>query len=151
MSEILDNVDNDCDELIDEDFLLLDSDSDGLNDFEEYHNYSTNPLDGDSDGDGLPDGMEVVTLDSNPLEEDLDRDADGWYEFQDCDDEKDFERAPDKPEVLDNKDNDCDNLIDEDFWALDSDYDGISDYSEFHNYTTNYLDSDSDNDGMKME
>ncbi|MGB1495508.1 MAG: S8 family serine peptidase [Candidatus Thalassarchaeaceae archaeon] len=148
MVEILDNVDNDCDELIDEDFLLLDSDSDGLNDFEEYHNYSTDPLNGDSDGDGLPDGMEVDSLNSNPMEKDLDSDADGWYEFQDCDDE-DFERAPDKPEVLDNKDNDCDNLIDEDFWSLDSDYDGISDYSEFHNYTTNHLDNDSDDDGIE--
>ena len=68
-----------------------------------------------------------------------------WYEFQDCDDE-DFERAPDKPEKLDDKDNDCDNLIDENFWYLDSDYDDISDYSEYHNYSTNPLDNDSDDD-----
>ena len=147
MNEILDNVDNDCDDLIDEDFLLLDSDSDGLNDFEEYHNYSTNPLDGDSDDDGLPDGMEVDSFNSNPMEKDLDTDADGWYEFQDCDDE-DFERAPDKPETLDNKDNDCDDLIDEDFWSLDSDYDDISDYSEYHNYTTDPFNNDSDGDGL---
>ncbi len=148
MDEKLDNVDNDCDNSIDEDFLLLDSDSDGLTDFEEYHNYSTNHLNGDSDGDGLPDGIEVNSFNSNPNETDLDIDADGWYEFQDCDDE-DFERAPDKPEKLDNKDNDCDNLIDETFWYLDSDYDDISDYSEYHNYSTNPSDNDSDDDGIE--
>jgi subtilisin-like proprotein convertase family protein len=148
MGEILDNVDNDCDDQIDEDFFLLDSDSDGLNDFEEYHNYSTDPLDGDSDGDGLPDGMEVDSFNSDPTTKDLDGDTDGWYEFQDCDD-GDFERAPGKPETLDNKDNDCDNLIDEDFWLLDSDFDGISDYSEFHNYTTNHLDNDTDGDRIE--
>ena len=147
MVELLDNIDNNCNELIDEKFWILDSDSDGLTDYEEYHNYSTNHLDGDSDDDGLPDGLEVDSFGSNPNEMNLDYDSDGWYEFQDCDDD-DFDRAPDKPEELDNKDNDCDDEIDEDFRYLDSDMDGISDYLEYHNYSTNPNNNDSDEDGL---
>jgi hypothetical protein len=147
MNEILDNIDNDCDESVDEDFVAIDTDLDGLTDYEEYHNYSTDPLDGDSDDDGLSEGLEVNSFDSDPLQTDLDRDHDGWYEFQDCDD-NDFDRAPDKLEQLDNKDNDCDGIVDEDYWSLDSDYDGISDYSEYHNYTTDPHNDDSDSDGM---
>ena len=104
-------MDNDCDEEMDEDFQTMDSDMDGLTDFDEFHIHSTDPYDGDSDDDGLPDGTEVTDFDSDPLSTDPDLDQDGWYAFQDCDDE-DFERAPDKPESLDGKDNDCDEEID---------------------------------------
>ena len=37
----------------------LDSDYDGLTDYEEEHIYGTDPLDEDTDGDGVPDGDEV--------------------------------------------------------------------------------------------
>ena len=147
MIELLDDIDNNCNNLIDELFWNLDSDSDGLTDYDEYHNYSTDPMNGDSDGDGLPDGIEVDSFDSDPNQINLDSDSDGWYEFQDCDDE-DFERAPDKPEKLDNKDNDCDGDIDEDYLILDSDMDGLSDFEEYHNYSTNPYINDSDEDGM---
>jgi len=147
MLELLDGIDNDCDNLVDEYFWNSDSDTDGLTDYEEYHNYSTDPLDGDSDNDGLPDGVEINSFNSNPNEADIDYDSDGWYEFQDCDD-YDFERAPDKPEELDDKDNDCDGEIDEDYLIIDTDLDGVSDYEEYHNYSTNPQDNDSDGDGM---
>jgi subtilisin-like proprotein convertase family protein/subtilisin family serine protease len=147
LPESLDGIDNDCDNLVDEDFWSIDSDLDGLTDYEEFHNYSTSPYDGDSDDDGLPDGIEVNDFDSDPLGSDADLDADGWYDFQDCDDD-DFERAPDKPESLDGKDNDCDDEIDEDFRDLDSDGDLISDYDEYHNHSTNPELMDSDQDGL---
>ena len=147
LPELLDGVDNDCDLEFDEDFFAIDSDSDGINDFEEYHNYSTNPYDGDSDGDGLPDGTEINWFMSDPLFSDPDSDQDGWYHFQDCDDD-DFEKSPGRPEDLDGKDNDCDEEVDEDFMDLDSDGDGLSDFSEFHNYSTNPDLADSDFDGI---
>ena len=148
--ELLDDFDNDCDFLIDEDYWELDSDNDGLTDYDEFHNITTDHLDGDTDDDGLPDGLEYneySALGADPLVHDADADADGWYWFQDCEDE-DFDRAPLKPEVLDGKDNDCDDVIDEDFFGLDSDADGLTDYDEYHNYTTDPSLADSDGDGM---
>ena len=148
--ELLDGLDNDCDFLIDEDYWAIDTDNDGLYDYDEYHNITTDPFDGDTDGDGLPDGMEYneyASLGADPLIPDADADSDGWYWFQDCDDD-DFDRAPFKPEVLDAKDNDCDGVVDEDFFELDSDGDGLYDYEEYHNITSNPGLADSDSDGM---
>ena len=145
--EILDGMDNDCDEESDEDFLWVDSDGDGITDYSEFHYFSTDPGNGDSDGDGLPDGVELNELMSDPLVADPDADLDGWYHFQDCDD-NDFERAPERPEELDGKDNDCDEVVDEDFYDIDTDGDGLSDYSEYHNYSTMFDSADSDQDGV---
>ena len=147
VTESLDGLDNDCDEDIDEDFFWIDTDMDGLTDYAEYHQYSTDPNDGDSDGDGLPDGTELNEFMSDPLVADSDSDLDGWYHFQDCDDD-DFERAPERPEELDGKDNDCDDLVDEDFYERDTDGDGLSDYSEYHNYSTSFDSADTDQDGV---
>ena len=147
VTESLDGLDNDCDEDIDEDFFWIDTDMDGLTDYAEYHQYSTDPNDGDSDGDGLPDGTELNEFMSDPLVADSDSDLDGWYHFQDCDDD-DFERAPERPEDLDGKDNDCDDLVDEDFYERDTDGDGLSDYSEYHNYSTSFDSADTDQDGV---
>ena len=62
----------------------------------------------------------------------------------DQDDEDEY-RNPALPELLDNKDNDCDLVIDDGFWDLDSDSDGLDDYDEYHNVTsTNHADSDQD-------
>jgi len=145
--EILDGMDNDCDDESDEDFLWIDTDGDGITDYSEFHYFSTDPGNGDSDGDGLPDGVELNQLLSDPLVADPDADLDGWYHFQDCDDD-DFERAPERPEELDGKDNDCDEVVDEDFYDLDTDGDGLSDYSEYHNYSTMFDSADSDQDGV---
>ena len=145
--EILDGLDNDCDGENDEDFFWTDSDGDGITDYAEFHLFSTDPANGDSDGDGLPDGVELSEMMSDPLVADPDSDLDGWYHFQDCDD-NDFERAPERPEELDGKDNDCDEVVDEDFYDLDTDGDGLSDYSEFHNYSTMFDSADSDQDGV---
>jgi len=148
--ELLDDFDNDCDFLIDEDYWILDTDNDGLTDYDEYHNITTDHLDGDTDDDGLPDGLEhneYSSMGADPLVHDADADSDGWYWFQDCED-GDFDRAPLKPEVLDGKDNDCDEVVDEDFFNLDTDNDGLTDFDEFHNITTNPELADTDTDGM---
>ena len=94
--------------------------------------------------------MEVnqyASLGADPLLHDADADFDCWYWFQDCDDD-DFDRSPFKPEVLDAKDNDCDDVVDEDFFELDSDGDGLYDYEEYHNVTSDPGLPDSDSDGM---
>ena len=148
--ELLDDFDNDCDFLIDEDYWAIDPDNDGLYDYDEYHNITTDPFDRDTDDDGLPDGMEYneyASLGADPLIPDADADSDGWYWFQDCADD-DFDRSPFKPEVLDAKDNDCDGVVDEDFFELDSDGDGLYDYEEYHNITSDPGLADSDSDGM---
>ncbi len=145
--EILDGLDNDCDDESDEDFFWIDSDGDGITDYSEFHHFATDPGNGDSDGDGLPDGVELNELMSDPLVADPDADLDGWYHFQDCDDD-DFERAPERPEELDGKDNDCDEIVDEDFYDIDTDGDGLSDYSEYHNHSTLFDSADSDQDGV---
>jgi len=145
--EILDGMDNDCDGESDEDFLWIDSDGDGITDYSEFHQFFTDPGNGDSDGDGLPDGVELNEMMSDPLVADADADLDGWYHFQDCDDD-DSERAPERPEELDGKDNDCDEVVDEDFYDIDTDGDGLSDYSEYHNHSTMFDSADSDQDGV---
>ena len=150
LPEALDSIDNDCDDEIDEDFIDLDTDSDGLFDYDEYYFTGTNPNDGDTDDDGLPDGIEVNTyaeLGADPLVFDEDNDGDGWYWFQDCADD-DNEISPSLNEMLDKKDNDCDGAVDEDFYTIDSDNDGLSDYEEYHNITSDHNDEDTDGDGI---
>ena len=92
--EILNGIDDNCDSMTDEGFNFTDSDGDSLFDWPEYHTYLTDHLDSDSDDDGLNDGIEVLTYQSNPNLADSDDDEDGWYWFQDCDDQDEF-RSPD--------------------------------------------------------
>ena len=147
LPEVLDGIDNDCDEVMDDGFESVDTDGDQLSDFEEYHNLSTNPYNGDTDGDGLPDGYELKDSMTDPLVYDPDNDNDGVYWFDDCDDD-DSEMSPFLPESLDGKDNDCDSTIDEDFYETDADEDGLLDYDEYYNFTTDYTDPDTDGDGL---
>jgi len=147
MNESLNGIDDDCDSWIDEGFNGTDSDSDLLGDWEEYHNYSTNHNLWDTDGDGLSDGDEVLNWGSDPLTFDNDSDADGWYWFADCDDTN-ASLFPDNPELLDGLDNDCDNAIDEDFYGLDSDGDGLFDLDEYNLIGTDPYHNDTDRDGI---
>ena len=52
-----------------------DSDDDGLNDGPEVNTHMTNPLSEDSDGDGLTDGTEIKTTNTLPLKADSDDDG----------------------------------------------------------------------------
>ncbi len=52
----------------------LDSDGDGLTDYEELYIYGTDPYNPDTDGDGLTDGEEVLIYMTDPLNPDTDFD-----------------------------------------------------------------------------
>lgn len=65
-STVVSTLDSDSDGLTDEEEkiygtnpLAIDTDNDGLSDYEEVKIYHTNPLLSDTDGDGHPDGVEV--------------------------------------------------------------------------------------------
>ena len=146
-TELLNGIDENCNDLIDEGFESMDTDNDGINDYNEYHTWNTNHLDEDTDMDGLNDGDEAHLYLTNPLVYDNDSDGDGFYWFQDCNDSE--ERiSPDASEQLDGVDNNCNEIIDEGFADLDSDNDGLSDYEEYYVYKTNHLDDDSDKDTL---
>ncbi len=98
----------------------LDSDADGLPDFDENNVHGTDRFEPDTDGDGLGDGTEVVSIGTNPLQ--ADTDADG---------------LSDGDEVL---------LARSDPFDPDTDSDGLSDGDEFHTYGTNPTVPDTDGD-----
>ena len=111
--ESCDGVDNDCDGEVDETFP--DSDEDGIADCME---------EGDVDDDGVDNATDNCVTDWNPTQLDtdedgkgnkcdLDDDGDGDPDDHDCD-PLDADIYSDAPEICDNKDNDCDNLVDED-------------------------------------
>jgi hypothetical protein len=54
---------------------LLDSDGDGITDFDEVNVYGTNPNDIDSDGDTITDFDEIIVLGTDPNAIDTDRDG----------------------------------------------------------------------------
>ncbi|HYM15478.1 MAG TPA: hypothetical protein VEZ14_07950 [Dehalococcoidia bacterium] len=60
----------------------IDSDGDGLSNYEETAIYHTNPNNPDTDGDGLPDGVEVFSFGTNPLNPDTD--GDGYTDGQEA-------------------------------------------------------------------
>ena len=147
MSEYLNGIDENCDGNWDEGFNVTDSDNDDLADYPEYHIYGTNWTNPDTDGDNLTDGDEVLIHGTDPLVPDADADTDGWYWFQDCN-ESDPWINPSMPELLDGIDNDCDEMIDEDYTGLDSDFDGLLDLNEFNIWLTDPFDNDTDDDGL---
>jgi len=147
MNETLNGIDENCNGVIDEGFNGTDSDLDRLVDWAEYHIYGTEVNNADSDGDGLNDGDEIIDWGSNPLSYDNDSDGDGWYWFIDCDDNNTY-LNPGMEEQLDGLDNDCDDLIDEDFYGLDSDQDGLFDLDEHNLVGTDPFHNDTDRDGL---
>jgi hypothetical protein len=61
----------------------VDSDQDGLSDWDEKNTYHTDPTNPDSDGDGYSDGDEVLESKTNPLNE-YNRPYIGDYKIGDC-------------------------------------------------------------------
>lgn len=102
-SEVCDDVDNDCNDLVDDDA------TDGL----------TLYLDADKDGFGLSDETIISCTAS----------VDGYADNgDDCNDD-DAEMSPDGTEICDGKDNDCNTVVDDDAidaltWYDDADKDG---------------------------
>ena len=148
-----DNPDTDSDGLSDfveifttgTDPVDSDTDNDFLNDGIEVNVNNTDPFDNDTDDDGITDGLEVLNYFTNPLVPDPDADLDGYYWFQDCNDSNSA-IYPAAPELLNGIDDDCDSIWDEGYNSSDADSDNLSDYSEYHNYGTNWTNLDTDGD-----
>ena len=140
---------NDYDEVMvyGTDPLVIDSDTDGLTDAAEVLSTFTDPLDSDTDNDGLSDGAEVNYWSSDPLMYDPDDDSDLFYHFNDCNDTNPNVN-PGRPELLNGIDDNCDDYIDEGYNFTDRDNDGLKDWIEYHVHGTDYMDSDTDDDGL---
>ena len=102
---------------MDEDFIGLDRDRDGLLDLDEFNSYGTDWWDADTDNDGLQDGYEFF-INTNPLFADLDNDGDGVRWFDDCND-NDSTISPYKDEIRNGIDDNCNDEIDEGIPPLD--------------------------------
>ncbi len=160
-TELCDEVDNDCDDEIDEDDAAdagtwyLDSDADGYgNELEAvtqctapsgYVEESAEGFDCDDDDAAFHPGADESDC-SDPDDYNCDgsvayedADGDGWAACEECDDADDAVN-PDAIEVCDEIDNDCDTLIDDEDDGLD-----ISTATDW------YLDADEDGFGSEEE
>lgn len=103
------------------DALKADTDDDGLNDYQEVHTYKTNPTSPDTDSDGLRDGAEIAR-NTDPRKSDTDGDG-----LTDGDEVNQYNTDPTK---------------------FDTDGDKLSDKDEVRQYNTNVLSADTDGDGL---
>jgi outer membrane protein OmpA-like peptidoglycan-associated protein len=123
----------------------IDTDIDGLTDFEEVRVFFTNPLKYDTDDDGLGDYLEIMRYNTNPLKPDTD--DDGLTDYEEV---MVYDTDPLRP------DTDMDRLTDYEEVILyhtnprnpDTDYDGLDDYAEVKIHGTNPLHPDTDDDGI---
>ncbi|MHA1718235.1 MAG: ABC transporter substrate-binding protein [Promethearchaeota archaeon] len=121
-----------------------DWDGDGIPNFNENNQYSTNPNEWDTDFDGIGDYDEIYTYNTNPNEWDTDFDGIGDY-----DEINTYNTNPN------NDDSDNDGLSDgEEINTFntnpniqDSDGDGLNDHDEVLKYNTDPNKKDSDGDG----
>jgi len=143
----------------------LDSDGDGLNDYDEVAVYGTNQNVADTDGDGLNDGDEV-SAGTDPLKSDTDADGlsdgaeVGTYGTSPVKADTDGDGVNDGAEVTAGTDpltadTDGDGLNDGDEASqgtdplvADSDGDGLTDGAEVHTHHTDPLNVDTDADGL---
>ena len=148
-TEICDEIDNNCDGLIDEGFTLItsypDSDGDGfgidanaVTECEVPIGYVNNNLDcNDNDSTINPNNIEQayngIDDDCNPATLDDDLDRDGFPLAEDCDDDNPSVN-PGAAEICNNSDENCNGMVDEGLilfnYFLDSDNDGFGDSSE---------------------
>ncbi|HEX2906005.1 MAG TPA: TadE/TadG family type IV pilus assembly protein [Phototrophicaceae bacterium] len=114
--------DNECEEMRGTNPTQADTDSDGLDDYEEVYAYGTDPLDSDSDDEGLTDGQEVDTYRTDPKKPDTD--GDGLTDYEEA---ITYKTDPMKP---------------------DTDGDGLNDYEEAITYKTDPTKPDTDSDTL---
>jgi hypothetical protein len=107
-----------------------DTDGDGINDWEEYWVFGTNPRRDDTDRDGLPDGVEVFWLGSDANNPDTDGGG-----------ERDGEELAQGSDAFDPLDDGAPA-------GRDADFDGVSDRNEVRVFGTNPRRADTDRDGL---
>jgi len=150
------------------DLKAIDTDKDGLSDYDEMYVYMTDPKKADTDGDGLTDYSEVLQYKTDPLKADTDGDSlsDGaeiaQYKTEPLKPDTDGDGLMDGEEILSYKtdplkiDTDGDGLNDGmevkeykiDPLKRDTDGDGLSDDLEVEQYKTDPLKADTDGDGL---
>ncbi|MBE0645447.1 MAG: OmpA family protein [Bacteroidetes bacterium] len=123
----------------------IDTDTDGLTDYEEVRVYSTSPLKPDTDDDGLGDYFEITKYGTDPLNSDTDEDR-----LSDADEIMLYNTDPRKPDTDDDMLSDYEEVI---LYKTnprnpDTDYDGLDDFAEVKVYETDPLRPDTDDDGI---
>ncbi len=123
----------------------IDTDIDGLTDFEEVRVHTTNPLKPDTDDDGLGDYFEITKYGSNPLRPDTDDDR-----LSDLDETAIYNTDPRKPDTDDDLLSDYEEVIryETNPRNPDTDYDGLDDFAEVKVHETNPRRPDTDDDGI---
>lgn len=160
-SEVCNEIDDDCDGLVDEDVQLLfyqDADEDGYGNLlvivlacTAPSGYVSNNADCDDTNNNVHPGAQEIcnSLDDNcngQVDEIFDQDGDGYGTCNgDCND-LNSSIHPGAPELCNNLDDDCDGLIDE--GVTDSDGDGICNSNDNCPYTYNPDQADNEHDGI---
>ena len=140
-----DMLTNGYEEKIGTDPNKVDTDGDGLTDYEEVTKYHTDPLKADTDGDGLTDGEEVTKYHTDPLKADTDGDG-----LKDGDEVVRYHTDPLKVDTDGDGLSDGDEVLKyhTDPLKVDTDGDGLSDYDEVFKYHTDPLKMDTDGGGV---
>jgi outer membrane protein OmpA-like peptidoglycan-associated protein len=123
----------------------MDTDIDGLTDFEEVRVHTTNPLKPDTDDDGLGDYFEITKYGTNPLRPDTDDDR-----LSDFAETTIHNTDPRKPDTDDDLLSDYEEVIryETNPRNPDTDYDGLDDFAEVKVHETNPRRPDTDDDGI---
>lgn len=123
----------------------IDTDVDGLTDYEEVRIYSTSPLRPDTDDDGLGDYFEITKYGTDPLKPDTDDDR-----LSDYDEIMVYNTDPRKPDTDDDLLSDYEEVIlyETNPRNPDTDFDGLDDYAEIKIHDTDPRRPDTDDDGI---
>jgi outer membrane protein OmpA-like peptidoglycan-associated protein len=123
----------------------VDTDIDGLTDYEEVRIYTTDPVRPDTDEDGLGDYFEITKFGTDPVKADTDDD-----QLSDADEIQIYNTDPRKPDTDDDMLSDYEEVIlyETNPRNPDTDYDGLDDYAEVKVHQTDPLRPDTDDDGI---
>jgi len=123
----------------------VDTDVDGLTDYEEVRVYTTSPLRPDTDDDGLGDYFEITKYGTDPVKADTDEDR-----LSDKDEVMVYNTDPRNPDTDEDVLSDYEEVIlyNTDPRNPDTDYDGLDDFAETKVHDTDPLRPDTDDDGI---